>query len=78
LPLLFRDLISVAIDPKMKQPDAGFECPRTRNRQSSSPCHAVIEEGRQYRPIADALEGIVGRGIERLAGVGIAKRLNFF
>jgi len=27
---------------------------------------AVIEEGRQYRPVADALEGIVGRRAEQL------------
>ena len=29
----------------------------------------VIEQSRQYRPIADALEGIGGRGIEQLAGL---------
>jgi hypothetical protein len=30
---------------------------------------AVIEQGGQYRPIAHALEGIVGRRVEQLAGL---------
>jgi hypothetical protein len=33
---------------------------------------AVIEQGGQYRPIAHTFEGIVGRRVQKLAGLGIA------
>jgi hypothetical protein len=55
-----------------------FRLPANPAKVATHPSSAFFKvatlPGRQYRAIADALEGIDGRGVEQLAGLPIAER----
>ena len=66
------DFAALALDPKMQHPLTALH---VLNAQAAEflTADAVIEQGGEDGAIADALERIVGRRVEQLAGLGITQ-----
>jgi hypothetical protein len=66
------DLVAFPLDPKMQHALPALHVLYTQATELLA-ADAMIEQGGQYRPIADALEGIVGWRVEQLAGLSITE-----